>query len=169
MTGVQTCALPIYLEVNCCNLLILTAFVLSCTVWRIFQAVWANLTLEFLLNSSIETKLKIAFITLLLNSTASFWEVCHSLIGVVGFSHLYSTKFQSFFNWFQECFYHYFPISIIIPIKVRRNNKRMFVFHDSRDQGSAWDQKINNKRATCFNTTCLFLDPSKHNWINLVN
>ena len=27
------------LEVNCCNLLILTTFVSSCTVWRIFQAV----------------------------------------------------------------------------------------------------------------------------------
>ena len=29
------------------------------------------------------------------------------------------------------------------------------------------DQKINNKRATCSDTTYLFLDPLKHNWINL--
>ena len=31
------------------------------------------------------------------------------------------------------------------------------------------DQKIYNKRATHFDTTCLFLDPLKHNQINLVN
>ena len=31
------------------------------------------------------------------------------------------------------------------------------------------DQKIFNKRATRSDTTCLFLDPLKHNQINLVN
>ena len=31
------------------------------------------------------------------------------------------------------------------------------------------DQKIYNKGATCFDTTCTFLDPLKHNQINLVN
>ena len=31
------------------------------------------------------------------------------------------------------------------------------------------DQKIYNKRATCSNTTCLFLDPLKHNQIDLIN
>ena len=31
------------------------------------------------------------------------------------------------------------------------------------------DQKIYNKRATHFDTTCLFLDPLKHNQTNLVN
>ena len=31
------------------------------------------------------------------------------------------------------------------------------------------DQKISNKRAIRFDTTCLFLDPLKHNQINLVN
>ena len=67
------------IEVNCYNLLILTAFVPSRTVWRIFQAV--------------------------------------------------------------ECFHPYFPISIIIPIKVRRNNKRMSVFYDNRGQGSAQRSK----------------------------
>ena len=29
------------------------------------------------------------------NVTASFWEVCHSLTGVVGFSHPYSMEFQT--------------------------------------------------------------------------
>ena len=38
---------------------------------------------------------------------------------------------------FQESFHPYFPISIIILIKVRWNNKRVFVFHDNRGQGSA--------------------------------
>ena len=31
------------------------------------------------------------------------------------------------------------------------------------------DQKIYNKRATRSDTTCLFLDPLKYNWINLIN
>ena len=31
------------------------------------------------------------------------------------------------------------------------------------------DQKIYNKRATRFDTICLFLDPLKHNQINLGN
>ena len=31
------------------------------------------------------------------------------------------------------------------------------------------DQKINNKRATRSDTTCLFLDPLKHNQILLIN
>ena len=31
------------------------------------------------------------------------------------------------------------------------------------------DQKIYNKRATCSDTTCLFLDPLKYNQINLIN
>ena len=29
------------------------------------------------------------------------------------------------------------------------------------------DQRINNKRATRSDITCWFLDPLKHNWINL--
>ena len=31
------------------------------------------------------------------------------------------------------------------------------------------DQKIYNKRTTCFDTICMFLDPLKHNQINLGN
>ena len=48
---------------------------------------------------------------------------------------------DSLINLFQECFHPYFPISKIIPIKVRRNNKRMSVFHDNRGQGSAQRSK----------------------------
>ena len=44
---------------------------------------------------------------------------------------------DSLINLFQECFHPYFPINIIIPIKVRWNNKRVSVFHDNRGQGSA--------------------------------
>ena len=75
---------------------------------------------------------------------------------------------NSLINRFQECFHPYFPISIVIPIKVRWNNKRMSVFHDNRGQGSAQrskdqlrDQKISNKRATHSDTTCLFFRPLK--------
>ena len=48
---------------------------------------------------------------------------------------------DSLINWFQESFHPYFPISIIIPIKVRWNNKRVSVFHDNRGQGSAQRSK----------------------------
>ena len=70
------------LVVSCYNLLILTAVVPYCTVWRIFHAVWVTSTFEILLNSSIE----IAFIAFLLKVATSFSEVDHSLTGVVGFS-----------------------------------------------------------------------------------
>ena len=33
--------------------------------------------------------------TLLLKAATSFWDVNHSLTGVVGFSHLYSTEFYT--------------------------------------------------------------------------
>ena len=48
---------------------------------------------------------------------------------------------DSLINWFQECFHPYFPISIVIPIIMRRNNKRMSVFHDNRGQWSAQRSK----------------------------
>ena len=83
------------LVVNCYNLLILTAFVLSCTIWRIFHAILATSTFEILLNFSIETALKIAFMALLLKAAASFWDVDHSITRVVDFSHLYSTEFHT--------------------------------------------------------------------------
>ena len=54
---------------------------------------------------------------------------------------------DSLINGFQECFHPYFPISIIIPIKVRRDNQRVSVFHDNKGQGSAQrskDQKQNS-------------------------
>ena len=130
------------LVVNCCNLLILTAFRPSCIVWRIFQAVWAISTLKILLNYSIETALKITFIALLLKATASFWEVLpltHRSSGLL--PSVFNGVPNSLMNRFHECFHLYFPISIIIPIKVRRNNQRVSVFHDNRGQGSAQRSK----------------------------
>ena len=38
---------------------------------------------------------------------------------------------DSLINRFQECFHPYFLISIVIPIKVRWNNKRVSVFHNN--------------------------------------
>ena len=63
-------------------------------------------------------------------------------------SSIFNEVLDSLINRFQEFFHPYFPISIIIPIKVRRNNKRMSVFHDNRVKDQLNDQKINNKRAT---------------------
>ena len=57
---------------------------------------------------------------------------------------------NSLINWFQECFYPYFLISIIIPIKVRRNNQRVFVFHDNRGQGSAQKSKDQQQESYLF-------------------
>ena len=48
---------------------------------------------------------------------------------------------DSLINGFQECFHPYFPISIIILIKVRRNNQRVSMFHDNKGQGSAQRSK----------------------------
>ena len=48
---------------------------------------------------------------------------------------------DSLINRFQGCFHPYFPISIVIPIKVRWNNKRVFMFHDNRGQGSTQRSK----------------------------
>ena len=79
---------------------------------------------------------------------------------------------DSLINQFQECFHPYFLVNIIIPIKVRRNNKRVSVFHDNRGQGSAQSSKI--KRSTARELPALiplysFLDPLKTHWINLGN
>ena len=147
------------LVVNYCSLLILTAFVPSCTVWIIFHAVWATSTFEILLNSSIETTLKIAFMALLLKAAASFWEVDHSLIEVVSFSRSYSTKFHIYplINRFQECFHPYFLVGIIVSIKVRWDHKRVTVLHDNRGQGLTFRSKdLTTQELTCFDTTCRF-------------
>ena len=44
---------------------------------------------------------------------------------------------NSLINKFQECFHPYFPIGIVVPIKVRWDYKKVTVFHDNRGQGSA--------------------------------
>ena len=54
---------------------------------------------------------------------------------------VFNEVLHSLINRFQECFHPYFPINIIIPIKVRRNNQRVSVFHDNRGQGLALRSK----------------------------
>ena len=84
---------------------------------------------------------------LLLKAAASFWDVDHSLTRVVGFSHPYSTEFHTLTYRFQEDFHPYFSIDIVVPIKVRRDHKRVTVFHDNRGQGSTLRSKHLNTRA----------------------
>ena len=99
----------------------------------------SNLNIRDSLNFSIEAALKIAFIALLLNARNCFF--LRSLPLTNRTSGLLPSVFNgvpdSLINRFQEYFHPYFPISIIIPIKVKRNNKRVSVFHDNRGQGSA--------------------------------
>ena len=49
---------------------------------------------------------------------------------------------DSLINIFQECFHPYFPVGIVIPIKVRWDHKRVTVFHDNRGQVQLLDQRI---------------------------
>ena len=125
------------LEVNCYNLLILTTFVPSCTVWGIFQAVWdLNIrdSLKFLHRNSV----KYSIHSFAIERGCFFLR---SLPLTNRSSGLLPSVFNgvpdSLINWFQECFHPYFPVSIIIPIKVKKNNRRVSVFHDNRGQGSA--------------------------------
>ena len=67
---------------------------------------------------------------------------------------------NSLINRFQEFFYPYFPVGIVVPIKVRWDHKRVTVFHDNRDQGSTLRSKaLKTQELTCSNTICTFLDP----------
>ena len=43
---------------------------------------------------------------------------------------------HSHINRFQEGFHPYFPMGIVVPIKVRWDHKKVIVFHDNRGQGS---------------------------------
>ena len=54
---------------------------------------------------------------------------------------------DSLINWFQEYFHPYFPISIIISIKVRRNNQKVSVFYDNRGQESAQRSKDQQQKS----------------------
>ena len=54
---------------------------------------------------------------------------------------VFNRVLNSLISRFQKCFHPYFPISIVILIKVKRNNKRMSVFHDNRGQGSTLRSK----------------------------
>ena len=57
---------------------------------------------------------------------------------------------DSLINRFQECFHPYFPVGIIVPIKVRWDQKRVTVFHDNRGKGSTLRSKDLNARANLF-------------------
>ena len=65
---------------------------------------------------------------------------------------------NSLINRFQECFHPYFPVGIVVPIKVRWDRKRLTVFHDNRSQGSTLRSNDLNTRA----------NPLKHKLLNLV-
>ena len=67
---------------------------------------------------------------------------------------------NSLISKFQECLHPYFPIGIVVPIKVRWDHKRVTVFYDNRGQGSTLRSKdLKTQELTCSDTTCTFLDP----------
>ena len=51
------------------------------------------------------------------------------------FPSVFNGILDSLINRFQERFHPYFLVGIIVPIKVRWDNKRVNMFHDSRGQG----------------------------------
>ena len=135
------------LEVNCYNLLILTTFVPSCTVWGIFQAVWdLNIrdSLKFLHRNSVKYSIhsfaieRGCFFLKSLPLTNRSSELLPSVFNGVP---------NSLINRFQECFHPYFSIGIVVPIKVRWDHKRVIVFHDNKSQGSTLRSKDLNIRA----------------------
>ena len=63
---------------------------------------------------------------------------------------IFNEILDSLINRFQECFYPYFPVGIIVPIKVSWDHKRVIVFHDNRGQGLTLRLKDLNVRANPF-------------------
>ena len=71
----------------------------------------------------------------------------------------------SLINRFQEGFHPYFPVGIVVPIKVRRDHKRVTMFYDNIGQWSTLRSKDLNVRANLLwyhlyvfrllNTSCL--------------
>ena len=53
---------------------------------------------------------------------------------------------HSLINRFQEGFHPYFPMGILVPIKVRWDHKRVIVFHDNKGQGSTLRSRDLNTR-----------------------
>ena len=67
---------------------------------------------------------------------------------------------NSLINRFQECFHPYFPVGIVVLIKVRWDYKRVTVFHDNKGQELTLRSKdLKTQELTCSNTICTFLDP----------
>ena len=54
---------------------------------------------------------------------------------------------NSLINRFQEYFHPYFPVGIVISIKVRWYHKRVTMFHHIKGQGSTFRSKDLNTRA----------------------
>ena len=69
---------------------------------------------------------------------------------------------DSFINRFQENFRPYFPIGIVVPIKVRRDHKRMTLFHDNKSQGSTLRSNDLNARANPLWYHLYVFKPFKH-------
>ena len=136
------------LEVNCYNLLILIAFMPSRTVWRIPSSV-SNLNIRDSLKFLHRNSIKDCIHNFAIKGCCFFFSnnpLTHRSSGLLS-SKLNGVP-DSLINGFQECFHPYFLISIIIPIKVKRNNQRVSVFHDNRGQGSA--QRTKDLQQECY-------------------
>ena len=57
---------------------------------------------------------------------------------------------NSLINRFQECFHSYYPVGIVVPIKVRWDHKRVTVFLYNKGQRSTLRSKNLNTRANLF-------------------
>ena len=136
------------LEVSCSNLLILIAFMPSCTVWRNIPSSLSNLNIRDSLKFLHKNSVKDSIHSLAIERSYFFLR---SLPLTNMSSGLLSSVFNgvpdSLINWFQEYFHPYFPISIIISIKVRRNNQKVSVFYDNRGQGSAQRSKDQKQKS----------------------
>ena len=75
---------------------------------------------------------------------------------------------NSLINRFQECFHLYFLVSIVVPIKVRWDHKRVTMFHDRRGQGSTLRSKDLKNRANLLWYHLYVFRPLKYKQINLV-
>ena len=119
------------LVVNCYNLLCFCAFMHN------LEDISSNMSnldirdsLKFLYRNSIENSIH----SFAIESNCFFLRslpLTHRSSGLLSFvlNEVPNTFINKFQECFQECFHPYFPISIIIPIKVKWNNKKVSVFH----------------------------------------
>ena len=129
------------LEVNCYNLLIFTALVPSCIACKPGSMInlYIRDPFKFFHSNNIEytiaTTLNIAFIALQLKLASSFCAM-FPFTNKIGWSlpTILNKEPYSLIQGFQKGFHLNLPISIVIPIKMRRDQKRVIVFHDSKGQ-----------------------------------